>query len=188
MDWAQSFQLPKAGFGITTGKRVCSTTTPVPPDPRYKNVGLGKASECLSMTQSLTCVHVGLQASNGNSEPTLKRCVGWVQVYTVYGCMQHTGSRAEQQIFISTLILSAKTPWKQILTLVLLPHSLWTTVKPLLALLRTWSMSILSHVGFQLISRHMISSHYIHFPPSFHWQTVPTFTSWILAVWKTISK
>lgn len=26
-------------------------------------------------------------------------------------------------------------------------------------------MSILSHVGFQLISRHMISSYYIHFSP-----------------------
>lgn len=32
-------------------------------------MGLGKDSECLSMAQSLTCVHMGLQASNGNSEP-----------------------------------------------------------------------------------------------------------------------
>lgn len=31
-------------------------------------MGLGKGSECLNMAQSLTCVHMGLQASNGNSE------------------------------------------------------------------------------------------------------------------------
>lgn len=129
-------------------------------------MGLGKGSECLSMAQSLTCV--GLQASNGNSEP---RAVEVFRVSPGVHCAQihatqrtqgkaanlyfHTHSVCEVSLE-ADLNSCLTAPWP-------VNHS-----KPLLVLLRTCFMSILSHVGFQLISRHMISSYYIHFSPSFH--------------------